>query len=120
MSVRATAKRAPAVSAADLDRLHAAHELRNPDEIMSYLAEHQELVPLLIEGRRQINHFFAEGVPVSLSLDTDPEEGDQGLYVRILSGMTAELSDERLARMWHQWWFKQKPKLPSQLFFDAL
>lgn len=120
MATRAVPTKPSAVSAEDLRRLHQAYELRNPDEIVPYLAEHPELVPLLIEGRRQIDHYFAKGVPVSLSLDTDPEEGDQGLYAWILTGMPGEESDERLVRMWHEWWYEQKPRLPRLLFFDAL
>ncbi len=77
-------------------------------------------MPLLIEGRQQIDHYFAAGVPVSLSLDTDPEEGDQGLYAWILTGMPVEESHERQYQLWHEWWYKQTPSLPWLLFFAAL
>ncbi len=120
MSARAVPSKPSVVSADELRQLHRAYDLRNPGEIMPYLAEHPELVPLLIEGRRQIDHYFAKGVSVSLSLDTDPEEGDQGLYAWILSELPGEEADERLVRMWHEWWYKQKPSLPWLLFWGAL
>lgn len=120
MSTRAVSTQPLAVSAQDLDRLNDAYELRNPDEIVTYLAEYPELVPLLIKGRQKIDHYFAEGVPVSLSLETDPEEGDQGLYALILTDMPAEETDLRQSRLWHEWWFQQRPSPPWLLFFHAL
>lgn len=120
MSARAVPTKPYAVSEEDLERLNAAYELRNPDEIVPYLTEYPELVPLLIEGRRQIDHYFTEGVPVSLSLDTDPEEGDQGLYALILTDLPGEESHSRQYRLWHEWWHKQSPSRPWLLFFHAL
>ena len=120
MSARVVPTKPHAISASDLRRLHRAYDLRNPDEIVPFLTDHPELVPLLIEGRRQIDDYFADGVPVSLSLDTDPEEGDQGLYAWIVTDMPVEESHQRLYRFWREWWDKQTPSLPWLLFFGAL
>jgi hypothetical protein len=120
MFARAVPTKPSAVSADDLDRLHAAYELRNPDEIAAFLAEYPELVPLLIEGRRQIDHYYTGGVSVTLTLETDPEEGDQGLYALILTDMPGEESDSQQYRLWHEWWHKQTPSRPWLLFFHAL
>ena len=121
MSARAVPPTPSTVSADNLRRLQKGYDLRNPDEILPYLTEHPELVPLLIEGRRrQIDHYFGAGVPVTLSLDTDPEEGDQGLYAWILTDMVGDESRQRLYRLWHEWWDKQTPSLPWLLFFGAV
>lgn len=120
MSARAIPTKPSAVSAEDLRRLHGAYDLRNPDEIVPYLAEYPELVPLLIEARRQIDHYFAAGVPVSLSLETDPEEGVQDLSAVILTGMPVLEAHERLYRFWNEWWDKQTPSLTCLLFFGTL
>ncbi|MDP8974557.1 MAG: hypothetical protein M3N45_15665 [Actinomycetota bacterium] len=120
MSARAVPPTPSAVSADNLHRLHQAYDLRNPEEIVAYLAKYPELVPLLIEGRRQIDHYFGEGVPVSLSLDTDLEEGDQGLYAWILTDMLGDESRQQLYRLWHEWWDKQTPSFPWLLFFGAV
>ncbi len=120
MSACAVPTKPLAVSPDDLRQLHRAYDLRNPDEIVLFLSEYPTLVPLLIESRRQIDHYFADGVPVSLSLERDPEESNQELSAVIVSGLPIQEAHERLYRFWNEWWDKQTPSLSWLIFFGTL
>jgi hypothetical protein len=97
MNTPATAMSHSAIlSAEDLRQLENNDQIENLPEVLEFIAQHPELVPVLQEAPAQIEVYFP-GQALSLEVDYDPEIKDM-VYL-VISILTAGEATEVLSQL---------------------
>jgi len=92
---------------------HAFYEIENPAEVDAYVRRHPSLASVLAEAPDQVRNIFDE-VPhlvVRHEADEDGEPAGDGLVVDILTGLDADDTQDRLARLDDRWWLVVLPRI---------
>jgi hypothetical protein len=86
-----------------LDRLQRLFVFRERSSVISFLEKNFFLTPLLLQANENIGEFFGL-VRVVLEVSSDPDNGNQELWVRIQTRMTPEEGLSILTRFDQEWW----------------
>lgn len=90
--------------ASALDLIEVIYQVQNPSTVRAFLAAHPFLLPVVVEAYFAIQGYF-EDTPVTLALDTDPEDVTyQQLVLGIATSLTADEADPLLAAFDTGWW----------------
>jgi hypothetical protein len=100
-----------------LDRLAARYAFRRPEEVVAYLGQYPQLVPILFEAAEVIPRYFGADAPLVLEVFTDPEgeADDRELFAIVRTALGSEESLERLYRLQDDWWLAASPDGPGVL-----
>ncbi|MGC9780508.1 MAG: hypothetical protein HZR80_14775 [Candidatus Heimdallarchaeota archaeon] len=78
-------------------------ELRDKKEIVYYLLEFPELLPILQQAPLIIQNYFKSS-PLVLEVRKDPEEGSKNLMLYIQTSLSSEKAYKKLDEIDEQWW----------------
>ena len=87
-------------------------------DVVQFLKTDENVTTLLLEAVPRISDIFPSGIQASLSVDLDPEDGDEELRLTL----HGEYKPEELAR-WlrdldESWWLDAVPRAHGQLVVD--
>ena len=105
--------------AANFDSLAGLFVLADPAKVARFLAQHPELVGLLLEARPELRRCFGEA-PVRLQVVSDPEApGPIELFGYIATDLEASEALERLRRFDAEWFIEHRAEAGELLNFDV-
>lgn len=108
--------------ATTIEQLKAAgFTVRQPEEVATALAANPFLLPLLLEARRRIPHYFdlTEAVSLGAQYDWDAEEETLVLLVRIPIRASFEDAFGRLRRLGEAWWDEAPDRAHELMVIDV-
>lgn len=102
-----------------MSELESLYEFRKPAEIIDFLAQHDQIIPYLIDAHAVIRKVFGLNVPVGLELFKDPEaDDDKQLFGYIdTKGFTPEEAFRRLEAFDEDWYLDQVETIGEYLNF---
>jgi len=89
-------------------------ELRNRKEIVYFLLEYPELVPILHQAPLIIKNYFRNS-PLVLEIREDPEEGSKTLLLYIQTSSSAEKAYKILDEIDEYWWLEKSKEIGGLL-----
>lgn len=90
-----------------LEHIEQLYTLREPPEVISFLAKHPYLPALLLEAYPNIQRHFPDA-PAFLEVFSDPESaGHRELFLAIGTTLDADAAYEGIQRFNQDWWLKQ-------------
>lgn len=103
-----------------MSELESLYEFRKPAEIIDFLAQHDQIIPYLIDARAVILKVFGKDVSVGLELFKDPEaEDEKQLFGYIdTEGFTPEEAFQRLVAFDENWYLDQVETIGEYLNFN--
>jgi hypothetical protein len=99
--------------------LQSLFEIRNPEEVMTYLSQYPELEPVLIESYTQILKYFGNDAQASLKLEPDMEEDFATLCVDISSSLNPSDASDKRDLLVEEWFVYAMRRLNGNLLFDV-
>lgn len=104
-----------------IDLLHDLFTVNNYSEVVRFLTQNLFLLPLLLEGRGELESRFGRGVQIRLEVVQEPEaEADRELFVIVRSaGLEPSEALRRLAKFDDEWWYEASRSARCQLTFDV-
>lgn len=91
--------------AAAIDALERVYEFREPGEVRAFLAEHPDLLPLVVEAAAKIPEFLPSDLGIALDVVWEPEDEDDGgeLFALVPTELAPEDVRSRLALLDREW-----------------
>jgi hypothetical protein len=103
-----------------LDRLAARYAFRRPEEVLAYLCQYPNLIPILLEAAVVIPRYFGPDAPLILEVVIDPEseiEARELLAIARVS-LTPDEALARMDRLDEEWWLDRSPGGTGVLVLD--
>lgn len=95
------------------------YSLREPQQVVDFLATHPYLPALLIDAHPHIQHYFPNA-PCFLEVFTDPESmGHQELFVNIGTTLDAGAAFQAIRSFDHAWWLAAARRANGFLTIDV-
>jgi len=116
----ATVRPAVKVPELDLKHLERMYGFRNKQEVLNFLCERPQIIPLLEEGRPKIDKFFGTEVRVVLEVAIDPESPDEEseLFACIQTRLSVQEAHERMKLLDEDWALSAFAKSDGDLCVD--
>ncbi len=103
------------------ERLTELYRFRGEEEVKSFLDEHEELAPLLIEATGPIRRLFGEESVVVLEVfhDPDAEEDESELFALIQTNLPVDEARRLRAQFDSEWWLENSARADCRLNIDV-
>lgn len=98
-----------------LDQIKEIYNMKNMDEVISFLLRHKFLIPTLLRLPTYISKVYKNKVDLWLEVDTDPESGDQELFVLVKDNLPIDESEKLLYKLCNKFYFKLDRKIIMRL-----
>jgi hypothetical protein len=89
----------------EVKELEALYEVRDADYVMSFLAAHAFLLPILKEAPQKIRAYFGDGIGLALSIYADPEyPAWEEVLIHIIVGTFSKEVFDIDQKFSEEWW----------------
>ena len=102
-----------------LDRVRAAYEFSDEDEVTARLEEYPFLIPLLEEARGYLAKHFGPDAPVRIDPASDITGEDRSLFARVATDLPPRQALDRLNDFDEEWWLDALSASRNLLHFDV-
>ena len=109
----------PKATTTALDRVRAAYEFSDEDEVTARLEEYPFLIPLLEAARGYLAKHFGPDAPARIDLAFDPTGEDRSLFVRVATGLPPADALDRWDAFEDDWWLEAGDASQNLLHFDV-
>ena len=103
-----------------VDTVRRIYDLEGRDAVVEFVKRSPQLIPLLVELRRQVDVHVGASAPIRLEVVTDPDEGDRALFARIRTDLSPPDALRRLDSLLDAWWLDALPRARGLLHLDVL
>ena len=106
------------VTQAGPERVARSYALRDAAAVLTFLHDHPEVVPPLLDAVEVVPRFFGPGTTLALEVYRDPEaRDDRELFALIVTPLVVAPALERLQRFEDEWWLRVLPTANRKLMF---
>ena len=108
----------PQALQADIDRLAALYEFRNPTAIADFVRDYPAVIGLLLEAADVVPRYFGPGTRLALDLERDRDAPDHvQLFALIQTDQDVAVALASLDRFNAEWWLDALQPVASKLVF---
>lgn len=108
------------ISGTNIQTLEQLYIVKKPDAVIAYLEAETSLVPLLVDMRQQIEHYFAGSSAVLDVFDyQDQNVIERQLHISILTQLPVDEALDRLSKFDTNWWLDKARRIQRKLSIDV-
>lgn len=106
------------ISQTDIESLEKLYTFWEPTEVLQFLEKYPFLVPLLLEAKGHIIHYFPDS-PLFLEYIPDPEIDNHLLALHIGTDLDSESAMDTLDQLYKDWWVNVSIQSQGKLCIDV-
>lgn len=102
--------------AAEFAAVRELYGFRGYGEVRQFLNQHRNLLPILIDAKREIDLHFGNSTPATLEVSIDADDPtDRELFLSILTSLDPDDALDRLDALDRSWWLAVLPRAHGKL-----